>query len=133
MTHLGELLSAYLDGELNLPEERQARAHLQECSACRRELGEVQEARARLRALPVADLPASLVPAGQQRRPPARSRRLAALVAAAAAMAVVGIGLLAGQPAPVEVDLDTIGDQHAARAVLDPGPVSVRLAAAVHE
>ncbi|MBV9284175.1 MAG: zf-HC2 domain-containing protein [Acidimicrobiia bacterium] len=55
--HLGDLLSAYLDGELTPGEEEGVRAHLDTCPECRRELQLIGEGRSLLRELPAVDPP----------------------------------------------------------------------------
>jgi Putative zinc-finger len=54
-----EQLSALLDGELSEGERIALERHLQGCAACQRELAELREVRALLRALPVPALPRS--------------------------------------------------------------------------
>jgi anti-sigma factor RsiW len=55
--HLGELLSAHLDGELNADETTAVEAHLAECEVCRSELAATSDVRAALRAAPAVDPP----------------------------------------------------------------------------
>jgi anti-sigma factor RsiW len=55
---LAELLSAYLDDELRAPERERVARHLLEHDACRRELDEIAQVRAAVRALPWIDGPA---------------------------------------------------------------------------
>jgi anti-sigma factor RsiW len=50
--HLGQLLDAYLDGELGNGQKRQAEAHLEGCPACRGELAQRQALSAMLQAAP---------------------------------------------------------------------------------
>jgi anti-sigma factor RsiW len=109
-SHLGETLSALLDGELSLPEQELARAHLAACPACTEELSAVGQARSWLRGLPQVDPPfgfyerilldrpvAGTVAFGV--RPGLRRRAgLAALGAAAAAVTVLGVGSPAARP-----------------------------------
>ena len=54
-----EQLSAYLDGELVDAAREQLEAHLADCADCRRELAELRQVRALLRALPTPALPRS--------------------------------------------------------------------------
>jgi anti-sigma factor RsiW len=51
--HLKELLDAYLDGELNASQRRQAQAHLQGCPECRAELERRRALSSTLRADPM--------------------------------------------------------------------------------
>jgi anti-sigma factor RsiW len=56
----GELLSAYLDGELTAADHRRVDAHLAEHAACRDELAGVAGVREAVRGLPWVDGPAEL-------------------------------------------------------------------------
>lgn len=133
MSHPDDLLSAYLDGELEAWQERQVRSHLEACGACRQELHDAHEARAALRALPAPDLPPGLLePAGPGSMPTGRRRFLLA-VAAALVVLVAGFGWVGSRPERLLLDLETIAEQHVARAVLEPGPVPIRLTAAITE
>jgi anti-sigma factor RsiW len=51
MSHLGDLLSALVDGELDGAELDRAHAHLAGCEQCRAEAGELRELKQQLRAL----------------------------------------------------------------------------------
>jgi anti-sigma factor RsiW len=55
--HLGDALSALLDGELLPAQEQGARAHLAVCPDCTRELSAVGQARTWVRALPPVEPP----------------------------------------------------------------------------
>ncbi len=126
MTHPGELLSAFLDGEIDHSERAAVTEHLAVCEACRWELDGLAHARAALRALPMLDAPLGLVgdePAGQVRRFPTRPL---AWAAAAMAAGLLAVGMVTGgEQAPV-FDLDTLSEHHAARVVVDPGIVTIR-------
>ncbi len=54
-----ERLSAYIDGELATAEAQRLEAHVVTCEACRREIAELRQMRALLRALPAPRLPRS--------------------------------------------------------------------------
>ena len=98
--HPGELLSAFLDGELSAADQAAVEGHLRECAACAQELEELAAVDAFARELPVP------APAGyfeelpgrvrSRVRRPARVPRLAvwAAAAAAAVMAVTVTPLL---------------------------------------
>jgi negative regulator of sigma E activity len=98
--HPGELLSAFLDGELSAADQAAVEGHLRECAACAREFEELAAVDAFARGLPVP------APAGYfeelpgrvraRVRRPARVPRLAvwAAAAAAAVMAVTVTPLL---------------------------------------
>lgn len=59
--HLGDLLSALLDGELSVTEEVVARRHLETCGLCTNELVEIETARTLVRGLPAVDPPFGLL------------------------------------------------------------------------
>ena len=108
--HLGDALSALLDGELPIAQADQARAHLAACPTCAHELSAVTQARAWVRALPPVEPPLGFyermlvdrrepVTAPFGARSTLRRRAgLAALGAAAAAVTVLGVGSPAAQP-----------------------------------
>ncbi|HJV08320.1 MAG TPA: zf-HC2 domain-containing protein, partial [Acidimicrobiales bacterium] len=56
-SHLGDALSALLDGELPVAQADQAHAHLAQCPVCAHELAAVTQARSWVRALPPVDPP----------------------------------------------------------------------------
>lgn len=90
-SHLGDLVSALVDGELDAEEEKLANAHLDECRSCSAELSATLEMRSVLRSLP---------PVGP-RRPlvawvPAVGRRSRAAGLVAAAAASVALLVLSG-------------------------------------
>ncbi|MCF6467483.1 anti-sigma factor [Nonomuraea sp. MG754425] len=60
MSHLGERVSALVDGELNHTERERALAHLTFCADCRREVESVRALKSRLRALDTPAMPADL-------------------------------------------------------------------------
>jgi anti-sigma factor RsiW len=91
VNHLGDLVSALLDGEL-LPHERAAAdAHLAGCAACRAEMARTASMRSLVRALPPVEPPFGLIERAVRSH---HRRRPAAVVAAAAAVAaVVGMAM----------------------------------------
>jgi anti-sigma factor RsiW len=109
-THLGDALSALLDGELSGAQQATARAHLATCPECTDELAAVGQARSWVRDLPQVDPPFGFYERLLLDRPVARQgsfgvspglrRRagLAALGAAAAAVTVLGVGSPAARP-----------------------------------
>jgi anti-sigma factor RsiW len=131
--HLGDLLSALLDGELEYTEAAAARAHLQGCPFCRAELEAAGGARDLVRALPMMEMPADLLDAvvgdvapvvsiGAARRA-SRMRPLTALAGVAAAAALV---VLAVAPKPAHTakpPVSTFVDAHAT-ASSDGDPVT---------
>ena len=125
--HLGDHLSALLDGELGRRQEEAARAHLAQCPECTGEFGAVRDARTWVRGLPEVDPPLGFydrilldpmgsVVAFQPRPDPAFRRRagMAALGAAAAAVTVLGIG--SPSPRPVNPAVPRLVEAHATSA-----------------
>lgn len=118
--HLGELLSAYLDGELSAAEQRQVSDHVVDCAQCRGELHDLDRARIAIRSLPGVDT-------GQLDRitpPPSAHRRsriaVAGSIGIAAAVALFFALSLGSQPEPA-FSLDDLGNHHIARASAEPG------------
>lgn len=60
MAHLGERVSALVDGELNHAERERALAHLTFCADCRREVESVRALKSRLRSIDTPAMPADL-------------------------------------------------------------------------
>lgn len=128
-SHLGDALSALLDGELSLAEQRTASAHLAACPACAEELRSVGQARSWIRGLPQVDPPFGFYERVLLDRPlappvyvtpfgarPGLRRRvgLAALGAAAAAVTVLGVGSPAARP--VNPSMPQLVEAHATSA-----------------
>jgi anti-sigma factor RsiW len=100
VSHLGQRLSALIDGELSHPQRERVLAHLARCEPCRREAAALRALKQRMHALGEATADAALtarlvamggrypVPGtgGSRRRWPLRS-------IAAAALAVAGLGI----------------------------------------
>ena len=109
-THLGDSLSALLDGELSSEQQERARAHLAACPECAEELAAVGQARSWVRGLPQVDPPfgfyerllldRAVARPGSFGVSPGLRRRagLAAFGAAAAAVTVLGVGSPAARP-----------------------------------
>jgi anti-sigma factor RsiW len=118
--HLGDSLSALLDGELSRPHEEAARAHLAVCPDCAEELVAVQQARSWVRGLPPVDPPFGFyerILRGAPLMPRSAFRRravTAALGAAAAAATVLGVG--SPSPRPVSPSVAQLVEAHAAGA-----------------
>lgn len=129
MSHVGELLSAYLDGEVRPEEQALVGTHLATCEECRVELADLHAARAALRSLPVLEMPPGLAPAPPPEVVVPLRRRAAAWVAAAAAAILVLVVGLATVLAPraVPIPLEEVSNRHTARVSLDPvsGPVDL--------
>lgn len=127
MNHPGELISAYLDGELSRPEIVQLLAHLDGCGRCAAELQEIQTVRSAVRSLPLLELPAGLIPEADADVVPLH-RNKGFLVGAAAAVVALVIAIAAlVTPAAGTVSLEELNSRYGARASLDPafGPAKV--------
>ena len=121
-THLGEQLSAYLDGQLNTLEHDFVVSHLDFCTDCRLELHELDSARTAIRSLPGLE-PPEFLDAHRERVERERwsRRRVVAAgagIAAAAALLVATFGPSAG---PGDLDINPLFDQHQARVSVEPG------------
>jgi anti-sigma factor RsiW len=92
--HLGDLVSALVDGELTTAETDQARAHLAECAHCRAELQATERTRALINGLPLLDPPFGVIE--RSRRAARRPRPFAWAASAAAAAAVAGLFTVSG-------------------------------------
>ena len=118
--HLGDSLSALLDGELPRPQEEAVRAHLTVCPECTEELVAVQQARSWVRALPPVEPPFGFYERMLRGGPLAPSYSLrrravtAALGAAAAAVTVLGVGSPSARP--VSPSVSRLVEAHAAGA-----------------
>ena len=119
MTHLGDVLSALLDGELTQEEAATATEHLATCAECRAERDHLAEARQAVRALPVLDLPPPLwVQLMRSRR---RAARPAAwLGAAAAAVALIGLAAVPTRQHHVTPQMAHLVQVHAASSGAEP-------------
>jgi len=67
--HVTEKVSSYLDGQLSVDERRQVEEHLKNCSECQRELDELKQTVALLRACPPAKLPRSFILTAEMAEP----------------------------------------------------------------
>jgi anti-sigma factor RsiW len=127
MNHPGELIGAYLDGELTRHEIDQLLAHLDGCGRCASELQQVQAVRSAVRSLPLLELPAGLIPeADAELVPLHRNRGFLVGVAAAVVALVIAIAALV-TPSAATVSLEELNSRYGARASLDPafGPAKV--------
>lgn len=125
--HLGDRLSALLDGELVADERRAAEAHLAACASCRDELAATASTRAVLRGLPVVDAPFGFYERLLRRSSaatPGRRRRGLAGVAAGAAAAVALLVLATPSAEPVDPAVDDLVARHAASAWAGGDPVT---------
>lgn len=129
-----DLLSAYLDGELDAAERAAVASHLDASADARAVLDEVRQVRDAVRALPPRDAPAGFWSdvlgdttvvdlASRRRQPRVRPARWAALAAGAAAAAIVGVTLVPSQDR-VEPAVATFTDAHAVRSSVGNDAVS---------
>jgi len=128
--HLGDRLSAYLDGELVTLEHRRVTRHVVDCPDCRIELQELDRARIAVRSLPGVDTTSTgEIPV----TPPVRHTRryVAAGIGAAAVAAALVVGLAVGNGDEPAFSLNDLGTRHVARASAEPGfavlPASVEV------
>lgn len=127
MNHAGELISAYLDGELAGSEVDQLFGHLASCGKCAAEIQELQSVRSAVRSLPVLELPPGLIPEADAELIPLHRNR-GFLVGAAAAVVVVVIAIAAMfTPSAATISVEELNSRYGARASLDPafGPAKV--------
>ncbi len=119
--HLGDLLSALVDGELTSAATAAAHAHVQGCADCAHELTLASEARQLVRSLPPVEPPAAFYPwllAGRRRR------RAIAAVAAASLAGLAIVGLRVPQQTSVTPPVNQLVEDHAATASVAGDPVS---------
>lgn len=123
-SHLGDAITALLDGELSATEETAARAHLATCSACLEELDGLRSIRSLVRGLPPQPPPSGFLdrmarphhPAGRRRR-----RRVGVATLVATAAASFGVLLLSSPvDAPVSPQMVRMVEAHATSASGDP-------------
>ena len=120
--HLGDVLSALLDGELDPATAAAAQAHLDDCHTCAAELAAVAGTRSVVRGLPTVDPPFGFYERLLRRRSNWR-RGVAALVGTAAA-AVTRVTYAAPGAAPVQPRVADAVATHAATASVTGDPLS---------
>lgn len=138
MTHLNELLSAYLDGELTADEQSTVLSHLADCGDCRAELAEIDAARTAMRSLPVLEAPTlAEEPVMADVRSIDSGRRRARTwwaAAAAAVVIVVGVGVVqSSTEGDEEIDVPAAVEQHVARVSVDPGLRPLQVVSVVNQ
>jgi len=129
--HSGDLLSAYLDGELTPAELEGVRAHLEDCAECRRELQSLGEIRTLVRDLPPVDPPFGLYERMLQRKNRWGVRAGLAALAAGAVASVAMMGMVAPREAHVAPHVAQLVDAHTASASTSGDPISGMTPAAV--
>jgi anti-sigma factor RsiW len=127
MTHPGELISAYLDGELARAETEQLFDHLGSCGRCAAEMEDLQRVRSAVRSLPQLELPPGLVPEADAEVVPLHRNRGFLVGAAAAVVALVIAVAAILTPSATAISIDELTSRYGARASLDPafGPAKV--------
>lgn len=116
--HLGEQLSAYLDGELITMEMPAVSAHLDGCVDCRRDLAELDRSRTAVRALPGLEPPAFLDVHRAEKANPRRGLKTAVAVGSGVAAAALAftLGPFSGSPEPTAVSISDLQSRHTAIA-----------------
>ena len=135
--HLGDLLSALVDGELDPAQVAAAQAHVARCPSCAAELDDVTTARALVRGLPALDPPFGfyerilrddrvLRPTSKAARAGAgwTPRRVAAAAFGSAAAAVMLLGLAPPRDTPVTPPVNSLVEAHATGASFGSDPLS---------
>ena len=128
--HPGDLLSALLDGELAVADERAVRTHLEACADCRRELDYIGGARSLLRGLPVVEPPFGFIDRllGHRSR---WARAALGVLAAGAAASIAVVALAAPREPSVKPPVANYVDAHVASASTSGDPISELTPAAV--
>ena len=128
-----DLLSAYLDGELDAEDRRLVEGRLEESAEWRAVLVELRETRALLRGLPMRQAPPGFIDGLLASDDPApvqldakrgRRARIAAWVAGAAAAAAIVAVVLVPSETRVKPAVATLVNSHAARSSVSEEPVS---------
>ncbi|HVR77794.1 MAG TPA: zf-HC2 domain-containing protein [Acidimicrobiia bacterium] len=127
MNHAGELISAYLDGELTRSEVEGLVGHLGSCGKCSAEAESLQSVRAAVRSLPALELPAGLIPEADAEVIPLHRNRGFLVGAAAAVVALVIAVAAMFTPSAATISVEELNSRYGARASLDPafGPAKV--------
>lgn len=120
MTHVVDLVSAHLDGELTPAETQRVATHLAVCERCRAEFDAIGAVRDAVRALPELEPPIPLLPSIRRPR-----RWITAAASIAAGALAVGLAIGPGEPTQT-FDLDTMAGQHTTRLGVDPGISTLR-------
>ncbi len=127
--HLGEQLSAYLDGELATLEMPAVSSHLDTCVECRRDLAELDKGRIAVRALPGLEPPEFLYVHREARNSPRRGARTAIVIASGVAAVALGftLGPFASGPEPSSVSISDLQSRHTAVASFPSGAIGVQV------
>lgn len=127
MNHAGELISAYLDGELTRSEVEGLFGHLGSCGKCSADMEALQSVRSAVRSLPQLELPAGLIPEADADVIPLHRNRGFLVGAAAAVVALVIAVAAMFTPSAATISVEELNSRYGARASLDPafGPAKV--------
>lgn len=122
-THLGEQLSAYLDGQLATTEHDFVLSHLEFCTDCRLELHELDAARTAIRSLPGIEPPEFLSVHRERIEDERWTRRriVTTSVGIAAAAAVVFATFGPSDDVGGNLDISQFFDQHQVRVSVQSG------------
>jgi len=123
MIHLGELISAYLDGETSSEETARVISHIETCDRCRNEMSDVHAARGALRSLPVLEVPEVLFEnlGLSTTVVPMRRRPVTWIAAAAAAILIAVTSASLATPDAIGVTLYDVSLNHGQQQLSDPG------------
>jgi anti-sigma factor RsiW len=127
--HLGDQISAYLDGELATLEMPAVTTHLDTCADCRRELAELDKSRTAVRALPGLETPAFLDLARAEKTQRTRGVRAAVAVVSGVAAVTLAftIGPLSSETEPSAVSISDLQSRHTAIASVPPTGTAVQV------
>ncbi|RLE12620.1 MAG: hypothetical protein DRJ28_08760 [Actinobacteria bacterium] len=127
--HLGEQLSAYLDGELATMEMPALNAHLDTCTDCRRELAELDRSRTAVRALPGLEPPGFLEVRREAAKEAKRGLRTALAVASGVAAVALAftVGPFATETEPAAVSIVDLQSRHTAVASVPSSGIGVQI------
>ncbi|HJU52170.1 MAG TPA: zf-HC2 domain-containing protein [Acidimicrobiia bacterium] len=118
--HPAEDLSAYLDGELDSLELLRVKGHISGCDHCREEVAGLMEVRARLRSLPMLELPASEAVHRRGAKVLRKPRLVWGTAAAAVAALAVALASFAAPREVVAITQDDLSAPWLARTSFDP-------------
>lgn len=103
--HLGDLLSAHLDGELTPDETATVEAHLASCASCRDELDATRVVRSKVRDAPVVDAPFGFYERLVRPTRGARARRVWPALSSVAAIAAAWVAVVGFATTPQRPDV----------------------------
>ena len=127
--HLGEQISAYLDGELATIEMPAVSTHLDTCTDCRRELAELDKSRTAVRALPGLEPPAFLEVRRAAKVDHKRGLRTTIAVASGVAAVTIAftLGPFSSEPEPTAVSITDLQSRHTAIASVPSNGTAVQV------